>query len=159
MMMSLEEREKINEMYARLSLRADILYHFVTAYSNYIHQSRDYGTGQTINMAEIHILTLIEDKPGITTNELAQIWQCTKAAVSQNVKKLEQKKLVYRVQEETNKKMFHLYTTEEGSDLSLAHKKFDVADIVETKKELLQYCTEQEIDTFYKVLEIYHKIL
>ena len=38
-----EEREKIDRMYAQLSLRADILYHFVTTYSSYIHQPRDYG--------------------------------------------------------------------------------------------------------------------
>ena len=146
-------------MYAQLSLRADILYHFVTTYSSYIHQPRDYGTGQIINMVEVHILTMIEDEPGITTNFLAKKWKCTKAAVSQNVKKLEQKKLVYRVQEETNKKVFHLYTTEEGSRLAMAHKKFDIADIIETKEELLKYCTENEIDTFYRVLEIYQKII
>jgi len=101
---------------------------------------------------------MIVDEPGITTNVLAQKWKCTKAAVSQNVKKLEQKKLVYRVQDETNKKVFHLYATEEGVRLALAHKRFDILDIIETKEELLQYCTEGELDTFYKVLEIYQKI-
>ena len=158
-MISMEEREKIDRMYAQLSLRADILYHFVTTYSSYIHQPRDYGVGKIINMVEVHLLTMIEDEPGITTNLLARKWKCTKAAVSQNIKKLEQKKLVYRVQEETNKKIFHLYTTEEGTELAIAHKKFDITDIVETKEELLKYCSEDELDTFYKVLEIYQGII
>lgn len=154
----LNEKEEIDSKYAQLSLQADVLYHFVTTYSNYIHQARDYGTGQIINMAEVHILTLIADEPGITTNDLARKWKCTKAAVSQNVKKLEQKKLVYRIQDETNKKVFHLYATDEGVRLSLAHKRFDILDIVETKEELLQHCTEEELDTFYRVLEVYQKI-
>lgn len=152
-------KEEIDSKYTRLSLRADVLYHFVTTYSNYIHQARDYGTGQIINMAEVHILTMIADEPGITTNVLAQKWKCTKAAVSQNVKKLEQKKLVYRIQDEENKKVFHLYVTEEGENLALAHKRFDILDIIETKEELLKYCTEEEIDTFYKVLEVYQSII
>ncbi|MEZ3486473.1 MAG: MarR family transcriptional regulator [Lachnospiraceae bacterium] len=157
-MRPLDEKEEIDRKYAELSLRADVLYHFVTTYSNYIHQARDYGTGQIINMAEVHILTMIADEPGITTNVLARKWKCTKAAVSQNVKKLEQKKLVYRIQDETNKKIFHLYVTDEGGRLALAHKRFDILDIVETKEELLQSCTEEELDTFYKVLEVYQKI-
>lgn len=158
-MKPINEKEEINSTYAKLSLRADVLYHFVTTYSNYIHQARDYGTGRVINMAEVHILTMIADEPGITTNVLAQKWKCTKAAVSQNVKKLEEKKFVYRIQDKTNKKVFHLYVTEEGEQLALAHKRFDILDIIETKQELLKYCTEDEIDTFYKVLEMYQNIL
>ena len=151
----MEKKEEIDEDYKRLSGRADTLYQSVMTYADYIHEARDYGTGEKIKMVEVHILTMIESQPGVTISALAQMWNRTKSAVSQNVKRLEEKKLVYRVQDESDGKIFHLYPTQEGTYLSLAHKYFDNRDILQTQQDLLELCTMEEIDTFYKVLKAY----
>ncbi|WP_068504372.1 MarR family transcriptional regulator [Paenibacillus kribbensis] len=60
-------------------------------YSDYIKATRDYGTGDHINMVEVHTLTMIEENPGITAAKLALEWNRTKGAASQIVIKLEQR--------------------------------------------------------------------
>ena len=157
-MEKISNKAEIDQIYARLSPQADQLYEFVMCYSDYINGVRDYGTGQMINMVEVHTLTMIEDQPGITVSDLARRWNRTKSAVSQNIKKLEAKGLVYRVRDENNAKLIHLYPTDEGRRLSTAHKLFDIRDIMETKHELLRTCTMEEIDTFYKVLGAYRQL-
>lgn len=151
-------KDEIDRVYAQLSPRADKLYRFVMAYSDYINEAKDYGTGRLINMVEVHTLTMIEDQPGVTVSDLARQWDRTKSAVSQNIKKLEAKGLVYRVPDENDAKMLHLYPTEEGVRLSTAHKLYDNMDIMQTKNDLLRTCTIEEIDTFYKVLDAYYDL-
>lgn len=151
-------KEEIDQIYAQLSPRADKLYRFVMLYANYLKEPRDYGTGQLVTMTEVHTLTLIEDNPGYTVSDLAKWWGCTKSAVSQTIKRLEARGLVYKVRDENNAKILHLYPTEEGVRLSTAHKHFDNTDITQTSSDLLRTCTAQEIDTFYKVIDAYSKL-
>ena len=95
------------------------------------------------------------DNPGYTVSDLAKWWGCTKSAVSQTIKRLEARGLVYKVRDENNAKILHLYPTEEGVKLSTAHKLFDNMDIMQTSNDLLRSCTAEEIDTFYKVIDAY----
>ena len=150
-------KEEIDRVYAHLSPRVEKLYDFIMAYSDYINRPRDYGTGLLINMVEVHILTIIEDHPGITISILAKKWKRTKSAISQNVKKLEAKGLVYRVRDGEDAKIFHLYPTDEGVRLSTAHKLYDNVNILQAQNDLLRSCTPEEIDAFYKVLDTYCK--
>ncbi len=154
----MNSKDEIDKVYAHLSPRADKLYQFVMANSDYINEAKDYGTGLLISMVEVHILTIIEDNPGITISNLAKKWKRTKSAISQNVKKLEAKGLVYRVRDEEDAKIVHLYPTGEGVQLSTAHKLFDNMDILQTQNDLLRSCTTEEIDAFYKVLEAYYQL-
>lgn len=148
-------KAEIDRVYAQLSQRADLMYTFVTTYNSYINELRDYGTGMLINMVEVHTLTMIDDNPGITVNELSKMWNRTKGAVSQNVAKLESKGLITRRRNEEDARLVHIFTTEEGSKLSTAHKMFDNIDIMQTQRDLLQTCTIEDVDTFYKVLKAY----
>ena len=149
--------ENINRQYATLSKRADLLYSFVETYNDYINGTRDYGTGLIISMVEVHMLTMIHDYPGTTVSDLAGIWNRTKSAVSQNISKLEKKGLVFRERDENNAKVMHLYVTDEGEALTMAHKAYDIADIKKTQDALAEYCTPEEIRSFYKVLDIYYQ--
>lgn len=142
-----------------LTQKADLLYKFVTLYNNYINSPRDYGTGNFVTMIEVHTLTEIHDNPGITVTQLAQIWNRTKSAVSQTVKKLEERGFIYRIINEQNRKIAGLYPTQEGEALSAAHKSYDRLELTQTLEELLKYCSYEEIDTFYKVIELYLKML
>nr|WP_319489662.1 MarR family transcriptional regulator [uncultured Caproiciproducens sp.] len=150
-----DQREDLDRLYRELNARADKLYKFVLLYNDYIHTQRDYGTGQEIGMIEVHTLTYIEENPGTTITELAKDWNKTKGAISQTVKKLVESGLVTRKMKENNSKTVLLYATEEGARLSIAHKMYDLVDIAQTTEELMMKCTSEEIDTFYKVIDVY----
>jgi Transcriptional regulators len=152
-----DRNDNINRQYATLSKRADLLYSFVETYNDYINGTRDYGTGLMISMVEVHMLTMIHDDPGTTVSDLAGVWNRTKSAVSQNISKLEKKGLIYRVRDENNAKIMHLYVTDEGEALTMAHKAYDIADIKKTQSALAEDCTPEELQSFYKVLDVYYK--
>lgn len=149
----------INQLYQQLSQRADRLYRFVLLYSEYINGQHDYGQGNIFTMLEIHLLTYIQDHPGVTPTELAKIWRKTKGAISQTLTKLDSMGYLKKEKKNENMKSIHLYVTEEGGRISNMHKAYDVADIVQTLQDLQRTCTAEEIDAFYKVLDSYTQLL
>lgn len=157
--MSEYNKGEIDRLYSQLSPRANELYHFIISYYEYMNQPRDYdGSGELVSMVEIHLLTIIYDNPGITVSQLAKEWGTTKGAVSQNLKKLENRQFIYRQKESGNAKTVHIYPTENGERLSLAHKAYDNKDIIKTQQDLMKSCSAEEIDTFYKVVREYIKL-
>lgn len=155
-----DSKTEIDRLYAQVSVRADELYYFVNRFNEYINQPRDYdGSGEKFNMAEIHILTLVADQPGITASQILKQWGMTKGAISQNLKKLEKKELIYRQKGKSNAKTIHIYPTKRGEQLSIAHKSYDVTNITGTSHELLKRFTSEEIDIFYKVVHEYIKLI
>ena len=56
----------------------------------------DYGTGDMYTSVEVHMLRYIIDHPGRTVTDLSQDWDKTKAAISQMMKRLEEKELIVR---------------------------------------------------------------
>lgn len=83
-----ESEEKTNERFKKLSKIVDPMYDFILTYSNYYSSRRDYGVGEKLTMLEVHYLTDIYDNPGITVTEIAKIWNRSKSAISQTVRKL-----------------------------------------------------------------------
>ncbi|MBU5625478.1 MarR family transcriptional regulator [Oscillibacter sp. MSJ-2] len=156
--MTFDNKAEIDRIYAQLSPKADLLYAFVITYSNYIFEPRDYGTGEKLGMLAVHNLTQIDDCPGITASELAKSWNRTKGAISQNIKVLESKGLIYRKKDENNARSHLLYTTQAGARLALAHKIYDNNDIMQTQAALLKSCTIEEVNAFYKVLQAYFEL-
>lgn len=150
----------MNSIFEQLNDRANLLYKFVMLYSDYVAENQDYGTGELINMVEVHTLTAIEDNPGINVSELALMWNRTKGAISQTVTKLEKKGYIERRKTEDNAKLVLLFPTEKGVRLSQAHKNYDSVEVSKTMNELLLAgCTIDEIDSFFKVITKYIKIL
>lgn len=154
-MSQINGKADIDKIYAQLRLQEEKIYQFVMLYSALVNKEKDYGTGQVIRRAEVHTLTAIESEPGITVSDLSKRWQRTKSAVSQNIKKLEGKGLIYKVRDTNDAKILHLYPTEEGVRLSTAHKLYDNIMLMQGQNEMLKTCTIQEIDTFFKVLDAY----
>ena len=149
----------LKDQYQELNEKADIIYRFVSIYGDYIRMTHDYGTGEKINMAEVHTLTFIADNPGITVTKIAGMWNKTKGAVSQIVAKLEKKGLVEKKKEGNNGKNLHCYATQRGMALSDAHKEYDVAGLIAENKILGEIFTEEEMDAFYRVMEKYTEII
>ena len=147
--------ESIYKLYEQLNVQANLIYEFVSLYNDYIGTPKDYGVGGPISMLEVHILTTINDNPGIIAAELTHIWSKTKGGISQTLKKLVQKGYIYRGVKEGNTKTIPLYVTEEGAELANAHKIFDVLDITQTLQSLKRECTDEELANFHKVLSVY----
>ena len=74
--------------------RADLLFDFSVAYADGVNLVRDFGNGKEYSPAEVHMITRIAENPGITVTELARRGNRTKGAISQVVKRLEEKGLV-----------------------------------------------------------------
>ena len=149
----------VNNLFSQLNEKANLVYKFAMLYNDYMSEKHDYGTGQLINMVEVHTLTAIEENPGITVSQLASMWRRTSSALSQTVKKLEQKGYVVRVKDPANARNVQLNVTPQGKALSLAHKTYDAMDVTCTLHDLTRECTPEEVDCFFKVIEYYTKLL
>lgn len=154
-----EESSTIDEQFRVLNNRHNNIYQFVLLYYNYIISKHDYGTGELISMIEAHTITYIEENPGTTVSELAIYWNKTKGAISQTITKLIEKKYVLRKKSQSNAKIYNLFVTEKGLKLSKAHKLYDTIDIAKTLDQLLETCTPEEIESFFKVIHHYIPLL
>ena len=153
------ENDSLSEISHKTYLKADLLYEFVIKYNDMMQEKHDYGTGVLLNMIEVHLLTYIDQNPGITSSELAKMWNRTKGSISQQVKKLETNGYIEKVKHANNGKLILLYATPSGKKLSSEHMHYDIVDIMQTMRLLLHSCSMEEIDAFYKVIGEYIKIL
>lgn len=154
-----KKKEPSAELFHMMKERINHIYNFVKLYNDYTNTPHTYGTEDKINMLGIHILTDIEENPKITVTELASKWYRTKGGISQIIKMLEENGYIFKEKGETNKKIFHLYPTPKGAELSLAHKMYDLKNLNHTIEYLLEHCSEEEIYAFHKVIDCYIKIL
>jgi len=153
------EPDSVNHLFNQLNDKANQVYKFAMLYNDYMSEKHDYGTGQLINMVEVHTLTAIEDNPGITTSQLASMWNRTNSALSQTATKLEKKGYITRVKDSDNARNVKLNVTPQGRALSIAHKAYDAVDVTQTLHELNRSCTIEEIDHFFKVITHYIQLL
>ncbi len=149
----------INQTFQALNDRHNVIYEFVMRYNDYIYAEHDYGNGHPLTMIESHTLTYIEDHPGTTVTELTNYWHKTKGAISQIVSRLESLGLVTKTKKEGNGKNVYLSVTDEGYQVSRSHKLYDILDITKTLSKVQKECTPAEIDTFYKVISVYYKVI
>ena len=112
-----------------------------------------------MTMLEIHVLTDINDKPGITVTEIAQKWKRTTSAISQIVKYLYDMDLLYRVRNESDGKVNNLFITDLGKELVLMHKHYDNIDTIKTLKRLSKAVGYESVETFFKVIEEYRHVV
>lgn len=139
--------------------RADALYEFVGRYYDYAAEKKDYGTGEEVCMSEAHMLLHIVEEPGITVSNLAKEYKRTKSFVSQTIKKLLAMGFIRKESAADDARVVHLYPTERGIALNEAHKRYDLAEVKETFAELGQTCSKEDLDTFFRVIEAYRRIL
>ncbi len=99
---------------------------------------KDYGAGFELYPSEIHMVVLISDHPGINITMIAAKLGITKGAVSQMIKKLEDKGLVQRYKSPDNRKEVMVRLTDSGRIANQNHgkdkKEFDMPIIDELKK-------------------------
>ncbi len=114
---------------------------------------RDYGTGEEYTSVEVHMLKHIADNPGITVTELAKFDAKTKGAISQILKKIEGKGLIFREPAPGNDNRCYLYLTRKGEELDQAQRSYDQKSIGESMDQVRQLFTGEEVNTAFRVLE------
>lgn len=131
---------------------ADVLHQVSNLYVS-TKTSQDYGTGEEYSSVEVHLLKAVVDHPGITPSELADFSGRTRGAVSQNLKKLENKGLLSRKTLMDSAGKVQLCVTEKGRELDRQHQMYDAVHFGETMDIVRENFSQEEIDTAFRVLE------
>lgn len=134
--------------------KADILHQAAMMYMS-SNIPIDYGTGVDYTSVEVHLLEYIVDHPGKTVTELSLDFDRTKAAISQMLKKIEDKGLIEHHEALDSKKKQLYYATEKGQVLNQAHLHYDDRVFGKTLELMKDLCTEEEIETCFHVLEAF----
>ncbi|MBS7576984.1 MULTISPECIES: MarR family transcriptional regulator [unclassified Enterococcus] len=70
------------------------------------------------SMAEMRLLGEISRNPGATANALSKYLAINKGYLSRMVSKLEKAHLIYKIRDDIDNRLFHLYLTKKGRDLN-----------------------------------------
>ena len=118
--------DRSNPQYSQLVRQlTDLSDRYQQVGQEYFKELHDYGTGDLYTSTEVHMVTRIEENPGITAVKIAEDTFRTKSAVSQMLSKLIAKDLIYKEKDPSNGKQYFLYVTPKGKHLSLCHKAYD----------------------------------
>ncbi|ORT98880.1 Transcriptional regulator, MarR family [Anaerovibrio sp. JC8] len=106
-----------------------------------VEASMDLG----LTYAEFSLLLVLYDKEGCSQDDMTNFLHVDKAAVTRVIKILEKKELLYRKQDEVDRRMKRLFLTEKGKELEST-----IRDIV---KKIMDYVAEgfSEADAAFMV--------
>ena len=125
--------EKITELFIRLANKYKALEKIPA----------DYGVGSDLYHSERHLIDQIGDYPEMNISELARYLGVTKGAISQTVKKLENKGLVIRYKGEDNDKEVFFKLTDTGKKIYIMHKQVNQETIIPLYEELKKYSDDK----------------
>jgi DNA-binding MarR family transcriptional regulator len=83
---------------------------------------RPYGTDELLTSSEIHLIETVGDNDGFGVTDLAKLSGITKGAVSQLLKKIERKGLVYKEEDPENLSRSIVRLTSKGKAAYYAHR-------------------------------------
>lgn len=78
----------------------------------------------TFYRGEIHIIQMIGDSPGTFSSEIARKFGITRAVVHKTLLKLEERKLVLKQPDDTDKKRVRLFLSEKGIQAYHLHREY-----------------------------------
>ncbi len=110
-----------NLRYTLLSNLLDNLVNKIVYVRSFPH---DYGTGETVTAAEIQTIEVVGRNRGINITGLARILVVTKGAVSQTVKKLEERGYITKFKAPGNDKEVLLKLTAKGKTAMAGYESF-----------------------------------
>lgn len=127
----------------KLALAFKRLVHVLTTGKRTPHEFGDTA----LYRAEVHVLEIIGQNPGITATDIVNDMQVTKGAVSQIVSKLRRKELVQNSSKAGNMKIHELYVTQKGMEVLLLHDEHERELMLKMRAEL-QKCRPEDIPIF-----------
>ncbi len=111
----------------KLTELRQIFFRVVNKVSHATRRPLDYGTGDLLHPAQMHVIERVGESPGISITELARVLGITKGAVSQTVKKLEDMGMLARYKQEDNAKNVLLKLAEKGQTAFALHDEWHQA--------------------------------
>ncbi|MGL5950186.1 MAG: MarR family winged helix-turn-helix transcriptional regulator [Cetobacterium sp.] len=123
----------------------------------YSVRKRTYGEdGKNYYKNEMHILEIIVENPDFSPSDIAKKLFKTRSSISQMLKKLVKKDLIYSVINNSDQRSLTYVPTENGKELYLAHKQFDknMADLL--RVEFKDY-SNTELELFLEMLKKFYK--
>lgn len=145
---------KIEDMLTNLDEKTDLIFTHQMIMGSYQSISRDYGTGLYMSETEAHALLYIERNPGITAKRVAEIMHRTKGTISLAINFLEKNGLITQEVNPENRRERNLFLTEKGKNACEKHSAYDRKMTSEILIKLLETCTPEEVNGFFKVLQL-----
>lgn len=149
----------IGFLFEELYGKVNILYKFVNLMNFYAKNKHSSKIDKELTMTEIHMLVDISESENVTVTEIAKATNRTKGAVSQIITKLEKKGYIEKNSDTKDAKISFLTLSATGKAISDEHKRHDITALLNTNSRLLEECSMEEIESFYKVLIRYNEIL
>jgi DNA-binding MarR family transcriptional regulator len=120
----------------------------VTKFALIDRNPRDFGSGERLTRAEIHLIAAVGDRPLVKVTDLARTMGVTKGAVSQNVGRLVRKEYLKKLRSMDNDKEVLLLLTEKGEVAYRGHERYH-AELFEKYQGRL---AEEDVRKFNSVL-------
>jgi len=127
--------------------------------NRYASKPKYFGDDDYVTLIEIGILVYISSFPGVTNATLCEQFGRTKGAISQLIRKLEDKGYIQREPNPEDAKSYLFFTTLKGMRLIQKINDKDMSDSNGTLIRLLQICPLEDIQTFFRMVDIYITIL
>jgi DNA-binding MarR family transcriptional regulator len=158
--MDQEKKDAINHLMHHSNHRFGIVYDFITICSAFLTIPQKYDAGIEITVVEMNVLYAIYAEPGVTATQLCKKWNRTRSAISQILKKLREKDMIYQTKLEGHEKVMQLYLTADGIGFITQVIANEHNDTTHLFSSLLDYgCTGPELETFYKVMDVYTSVM
>lgn len=149
----------LNDLLSYVNHNTGALSSFVILFYSQMSTPIDIGLEKKVTIIEMSILISIAKNSGITVTELSRIWHKTKGAISQLIKKLEEKELIYRIKSNKDSKVYFLHPTQKGIEVKDIYFKRDLYMSSKIIEQLLKTCTKDEIRSFYNVIKAYSNLI
>lgn len=127
--------------------------------NRYNSKPKYYGDNDSITLIEQGILFYIYSNPGVNSYTLCEQFGRTRGAISQLIHKLEEKNYIQREASPNDAKSFCFYPTLAGLQLINKINENDKQNPNGTLLKLLDLCSIEDIQTFFRMIDIYINIL
>ncbi len=148
-----------DEVLKKVNHRAGALYDFVSISNGMMEASSFKMDELELSMVEIRITLEIDSNPGVTSTQLCHTFNRSRGAISQSIKKIKDKGLMYRQQSAEDGKVWGLFTTDLGHRAAQRFIAEDMKDSTNIMSSLLRKCSEADLKSFYKVVDAYTRML
>lgn len=118
-------------------------------YHKYLSTPREYYPGEKMYMREVHVVMAIGENGIENVGILSERLNITKGAVSQYLKKLEEKGFVERIQNGEDKRHYSVKLTKKGVELLSRHHVFD-KEKYSRVYPLFHEFSEEELELVYR---------
>ncbi|MDX2245526.1 MAG: MarR family transcriptional regulator [Bacteroidia bacterium] len=101
------------------------------------------------------VLLHIDEVNGTPATKIAPIMGMEARSLTRMLAKLEERQLIYRVPDLSDRRMVRIFLTEEGKQKKAVSKEV----VIGFNKTLYNHIPKDELDTFFKVLDNIHEII